>query len=272
MNSIKILFVGDVVGSTGRAVVGRHLGAIQEKHKIDVTILNGENSSNQGRGITPQIVQYYLDLGVNVITTGNHIWFRKDIYSTLNESKELLRPANFPSGAPGIGVTTVTVNGITVGVMNLQGRIFMKDLVECPLKAADSILSYLKDKTSIVCVDFHAEATSEKEGLAFYLDGRVSAVVGTHTHVQTADERVLPNGTAYITDLGMAGSLNSMLGMQKEPIIQHFLTQVPVRFTVDEAPPYVLSGVVVEVDVESGKALRIDRIRIVDEQPLEGAL
>ncbi len=267
MKSIKLLFIGDVVGQTGRDIIGRHLRKVQEEHGIDGTILNGENSSNQGRGITPQIAQFYFDQGVNVITTGNHVWFRRDIYSYLDECSELLRPANFPSGAPGVGLTTVNIKGHVVGIINLQGRIFMKDLVECPLRTADSLISYLRDKTNIICIDFHAEATSEKEALVFYLAGKVSAVVGTHTHVQTADERVIPPGTAYISDLGMVGSLNSMLGMQKEPIIQHFLTQVPVKFTVDDQPPYVFSGAIVEIDVETGKALDISRLRIIDEQP-----
>ena len=152
--------------------------------------------------------------------------------------------------------------------MNLQGRVFMREQVECPLRAADSILAYLKDKTNTIFVDYHAEATSEKMALAYYLEGRVSGVVGTHTHIQTADERVLPKGTAYITDLGMCGSLNSMLGMQKEAIMRHFLTQLPVKFTVDGDPPFVLSGAWIEVDADSGRATAIERIRIVDESEM----
>ncbi len=268
MKSLRILCIGDVVGPTGGDIVARHLATIKLEHSIDVTILNGENSSNQGRGITPSIADFYFEIGVDVITTGNHIWFRKDIYNYLDEEPRLLRPANFPSGAPGKGVVLVEIQGSKIAVINLQGRIFMRELVDCPFRAADSILSYLKDKSKIIIVDFHAEASSEKEAMAFYLDGRVSGVVGTHTHVQTADERVLPKGTAYITDLGMVGSLNSMLGMQKEAIIQHFLTQVPVKFTVDEKAPYVLSGVVIEVDTATGKAQCIQRLRIVDEKPL----
>ena len=266
MESIRVLLIGDVVGDPGCALIARHLNDIKKKHAIDMTILNGENSSNQGRGITPKIAQSFYDAGVDVITTGNHVWFRREIYSYLDEQPHILRPANFPSGVPGSGVTTISVKGHLIGVINLQGRVFMKELVECPLKTADSLLAYLKDKTPIVFVDYHAEATSEKEALAFYLAGRVSGVVGTHTHVQTADERILPGGTAYITDLGMVGSLNSM---QKEAIIKHFLTQIPVRFTVDSNPPYVLSGVIIEVDTQTGKALKIERIRIIDEHPLE---
>lgn len=268
MESIRVLLIGDVVGESGCAIVARHLPALKQKHALDMVILNGENSSNQGRGITPKISQGFYDSGVDVITTGNHIWFRREIYPYLDEQSNLLRPANFPAGAPGVGVTTLSIKGHTVAVINVQGRVFMKELVDCPFRAMDSLLAYLKDKTNMIFVDFHAEATSEKEAFAFYLAGRVSAVVGTHTHVQTADERVLPGGTAYITDLGMVGALNSMLGMQKEAIIQNFLTQIPVKFTVDSNPPYVLSGVIVEVDTQTGKAIKVERLRLVDEQPL----
>ncbi len=269
MKSIRVLFIGDVVGDPGCALIAKHLADIKKKHAIDMTILNGENSSSQGRGITPKIAQSFYDNGVDVITTGNHVWFRREIYPYLDEQPHILRPANFPSGVPGSGVTTISIKEHLIGVINLQGRVFMRELVDCPLKAADSLLTYLKDKTNIIFVDYHAEATSEKEALAFYLAGRVSGVVGTHTHVQTADERIIPGGTGYITDLGMVGSLNSMLGMRKEAIIQHFLTQIPVKFTVDSNPPYVLSGVIIEVDTQTGKAIKIERLRIIDEQPLD---
>jgi metallophosphoesterase (TIGR00282 family) len=271
MESIRVLFIGDVVGEPGQEVIARHLPELRKKHAIDMTILNGENSSNQGRGITPKIAQAFYKNGVDVITTGNHIWFRREIYPYLDEQPNLLRPANFPSGAPGRGVTTVTIKGHTVAVINLQGRVFMREHVDCPLKAADSILTYLRDKTKIIFVDYHAEATSEKVGLAFYLAGRISGLVGTHTHVQTADERIIPGGTGYITDLGMVGSLNSMLGMQKDAILQNFLTQIPVKFTVDLNPPYVLSGVIMEVDTNTGQTIKIDRVRLIYEHPVEQA-
>lgn len=271
MELIRVLFIGDVVGEPGQALIARHLPEIKRKHAIDMIILNGENSSNQGRGITPKIAQSFYANGVDVITTGNHIWFRREIYPYLDEQPHLLRPANFPAGAPGRGVTTVSIKGHTVAVINLQGRVFMRELVECPLKAADSLLAYLRDKTNLIFVDYHAEATSEKAGLAYYLAGRVSGVVGTHTHVQTADERIIPGGTGFITDLGMVGSLDSMLGMQKDTIIQHFLTQLPVKFTVETRPPYVLSGVIMEVDTQTGQTIKIDRLRLIDEQPLENA-
>ena len=268
MKTMRALFIGDVVGDPGRHLITRHLRDLKEKHNIDLTVLNGENSSTQGRGITPKIAEFFFEYGVDVITTGNHIWFRREIYSYLDENHRVLRPANFPAGAPGVGVTTIPVGDQIVGIVNLQGRVFMRELVECPLKTIDSLLTYLKDKTNIIFIDYHAEATSEKHALAYYVAGRVSGVVGTHTHVQTADERIIPPGTGYITDLGMVGSLNSMLGMQKDGIIQHFLTQMPVKFTVDTQPPYVLSGVVIEVDVQTGRAQNIERIRVIDEEPL----
>lgn len=268
MKPIRALFIGDVVGEPGRTLIGRHLRSLQTQYNIDVTILNGENSSNQGRGITPQIADSFFEQGVQVITTGNHIWFKREIYPYLDENRKLLRPANFPSGVPGVGVTIIPVNDHSVAIINLQGRIFMRDHLDCPLKTIDSLLAYLKDKTNIIFIDYHAEATSEKCALAFYVAGRVSGVVGTHTHVQTADERIIPPGTGYITDLGMVGSLDSMLGMQKDAIIQHFLTQMPVKFTVATHPPYVLSGVVIEVDPQTGRALKIERVRLIDEEPI----
>ncbi len=261
---MRIICLGDAVGVAGRAMFGKHALALKEKYKADVLIVNGENSSNQGRGITPKIAQFFKENGADVITTGNHIWYKRDAYSLLDEDHTVLRPANFPSGAPGVGVTLIPIGENTVGVINLQGRIFMRENLDCPLKTADSLISYLKDKTNIIIVDFHAEATSEKMALGYYLAGRVSAVVGTHTHIQTADERVLPGKTAYITDLGMAGSLNSMLGMQKGPIIQNFLTQLPVKFSVDTTAPFVLSGVVIDIDEKTGNAISIERIRLVD--------
>lgn len=265
MKSIKVLLLGDIVGPAGRAMFAKHARALKQQYGAHAVIVNGENSSNQGRGITPKIVQAFKENGADVVTTGNHIWYRREIIPYLDQDHTVLRPANFPLGAPGVGVVVVNVDGIKIGVVNLQGRIFMREHVDDPFRAIDSLLLYLKDKTPIIFVDYHAEATSEKQGFGYYCAGRVSGVVGTHTHVQTADERVLPGGTAYITDLGMAGSLNSMIGMKKEPIIQHFVSQLPVKFTVDTEPPFVLSGVCITVDVATGRALDIERIRVVDQ-------
>jgi metallophosphoesterase (TIGR00282 family) len=263
MNTLKIFLIGDVVGAAGRAVFAKHIDKIKRTHNIDAVILNGENSAH-GKGITIKNVRFFKNNGVDIITTGNHIWRHKEIYAYLNENADLLRPANFPPGAPGVGVTTFMVNGHRIAVVNLQGRVFMRELIDCPFQTADAILTYLKDKTNIIFVDFHAEATSEKMALSFFLDGRVSGVVGTHTHVQTADERILPGGTAHITDLGMTGSFNSMLGMKKEPIIHTFLTTLPSKFIPDAASPVVLCGAVIEVDTETGKAVKIERIMVVD--------
>lgn len=263
MSKLRVLLLGDVVGASGRAMFQKYSPFLREKHSIDAIVVNGENSC-QGRGITSRIVKFFKHNGADVITSGNHIWFNREIYSYLKEHQDLLRPANFPSCTPGVGVTTFMCKDIVIGVINLQGRVFMKEHTDCPFRAADSLLTYLRSKTNIIVVDFHAEATSEKMAMGHYLDGRVSAVVGTHTHVQTADERVLPGGTAFVSDLGMAGALNGMLGMNKEAIIENFLTQMPSRFTVDIKPPFVLSGVYVDIDTKTGKALDIQRVRVVE--------
>jgi len=263
---LRVLLVGDVVGTAGRAMFQKHIQTIKKAHNIDAVIVNGENSSSQGRGITSRIVKFFKHCGADVVTSGNHIWHEREIYNYLDVNQDLLRPANFPSGVPGVGVTTFVCNNVTIAVINLQGRVFMKDLIDCPFRAAESLLTYLRHKTNIIFVDFHTETTSEKMAMGHVLDGKVSGVVGTHTHVQTADERILPGGTAFITDLGMAGSLNGMLGMKKEPIIEHFFKQMPVRFTEDTTPPFVLSGAWIEVDTQTGRALAIERVRVVDDQ------
>ncbi len=270
MNKLRVLFIGDIVGVAGRTMFQKHIDRIKTTHNINATIVNGENSA-QGRGITSRIVKFFKHNSVDVITSGNHIWRFREIYSYLDQNTDLLRPANFPSAAPGVGVTTFTCQDQVIGVINLQGRVFMRDLIDCPFRTVESILTYLKDKTNIIFVDFHAEATSEKMAMGYFLDGKVSGVVGTHTHVQTADERILPNGTAFITDLGMSGSVNSMLGMKKEPIIDHFLTQVPVKFSVETSLPVVMSGVWIEVDVTTGKATKIERVRLIDDELQIGA-
>ncbi len=238
---------------------------IKEQHNIDFVIVNGENSCNNGRGITPRIVNFFKEHGADVITSGNHIWDQYEIQAYLQSHTDLLRPANFPAACPGSGVTIVNCDGVMIAVINVQGRVFMREHTDDPFKSVDSILTYVKSKTNVVLIDFHAEATAEKLAMAFHVDGRVSAIVGTHTHIQTADERILPGGTAYVTDLGMAGSLNSMIGMTKESVMPTFLKQMPSRFVVDTKPPVVMSGVWVEIDVQTGKAIQIERLRIIDE-------
>jgi len=263
MDTLRVLMIGDVVGAAGRAMFQKHIDKIKRAYNINAVIVNGENCAH-GRGITTKNVRFFEHNGVDVITSGNHIWRHKEIYPYLDEHSNLLRPANFPAAAPGVGATTFMVEGHRIGVINLQGRVFMKELIDCPFYKAETLVNQLKEKTNIILVDFHAEATSEKMAMAFCLDGKVSGVVGTHTHVQTADERILPGGTAFLTDLGMTGSFNSMLGMKKEPIIYNFLTALPVKFIPDASMPLVLSGAWIEVDIQSGKALKIQRVMIID--------
>ncbi len=265
MKTIRVLMIGDVVGAAGCAMIQKHLDRIKQRYSINAAIVNGENCS-RGRGITKKNVRFFRHNGVDVVTSGNHIWRHKEIYGYLKENSDLLRPANFPATAPGVGVTTFLVDQYRVGVINLQGRVFMKELADCPFRTADSIITYLADKASIILVDFHAEATAEKMALAFFLDGRVSGVVGTHTHVQTADERILPGGTGYITDLGMVGAFNSMLGMKKDGIVDTFLTTLPTKFMPDLEPPIVLSGVWMEIDTLTGKTVKIERVMLIDDE------
>lgn len=264
MKRIRVLFLGDVVGESGCRIFQKYIKRIREEYAIDALIVNGENSSSQGRGITPELVNFFKQHTADVITTGNHIWAKNDIYPYLATHTDLLRPANFPQDNPGVGVTTFNCNGQLIAVINVQGRVFMREHLACPFRTVESILTYLRSKTPIIFIDIHAEATAEKIGLAYFVDGKVSGVVGTHTHVQTADERILPGGTAFITDLGMAGALHSMLGMKKEAIIQNFITQMPTRFVVETEPPFVMTGAWIEVDRQTGRAVDIQRIRIVD--------
>jgi len=269
MDTLRVLMIGDVVGAAGRAIFQKHIDKVKRTYNINAVIVNGENCAH-GRGITTKNMRFFEHNGVDVVTSGNHIWKHKEIYAYLDEHSNLLRPANFPAATPGAGVTTFMVQGHRIGVINLQGRVFMKELIDCPFYKADAIVNQLKEKTNIIVVDFHAEATSEKMAMSFFLDGRVSAVVGTHTHVQTADERILPGGTAHITDLGMTGSFNSMLGMKKEPIIHNFLTALPVRFTPDTATPIVMSGAWIEIDTHTGNAIKIERVMIIDNDLVVG--
>lgn len=264
MSRIRILFIGDIVGEPGRNMFQKHISSVCEQYKIDAVVVNGENSHDKGRGITPKIAEFFKQNNVDMITSGNHIWYSREIYPYLDKSSFLLRPANFPAETPGTGVGFFECKGIKVAVINVLGRIFIRENVECPFKSVESLLQYAHSKTNIVFVDMHAEATSEKTGMGYFCDGKVSGVVGTHTHIPTADERILPKGTAYITDLGMTGALNSMLGMKSAPIIQHFKTQMPTRFSVEAEGPMVMYGAWIEVDIESGKATDIERIKIID--------
>jgi len=262
--TIRILCVGDVIGEPGMQMFDKHIASLKEKYLIDGVIVNGENSSKTGRGITPVIMQKFKDLGVHVVKSGNHVWDNAQIMNYFSQHNDLLRPANYPSVCPGTGMTIIPIDDIQVGVINLQGRVFFKEATDCPFRAAQSLLTFLRTKTPIIVIDFHAEASAEKAAMGLYLDGQVSAVVGTHMHVQTADERILPQGTAFITDIGMVGAKNSIIGFKKEPTLGMMLTQMPHRFEVEPAGPFILNAVVITIDKASGHAHSIQRIALSD--------
>jgi metallophosphoesterase (TIGR00282 family) len=263
---LRLLFIGDIFGRPGRTIVRQRVHQLVSQHNIDLVIANAENSAG-GFGLTPQIAEELFELGISVLTTGNHIWDKREIIEFFNAgahepgspAKRVLRPANYPVGTPGVGLYQGTTRaGIPYAVMNLQGRVFMGN-IDDPFRVADELLKQLTAK--VIFVDVHAEATSEKIALGFYLDGRVTAVVGTHTHVPTADERILPKGTAFQTDVGMTGPFDSVIGVQKELIIQRFLTNLPARFE-PATGDVKLCAVIVECDEQTGRAHSIQRIMI----------
>jgi metallophosphoesterase (TIGR00282 family) len=262
---VRILFVGDIFGRPGRTIVRDHVPRLVSEHKVDLLIANAENSAG-GFGVTPQIAEELFELGCNVLTTGNHVWDKREIIDYMNAngesysmSRRLLRPANYPAGTPGHGwYEGKTRAGIPYGVINLQGRVFMATNDD-PFRVADEILKQITAK--VILVDLHAEATSEKVAMGWYLDGRVTAVLGTHTHVPTADEHVLPNGTAVQTDVGMTGPYDGVIGVQRELILQRFLTNMPMRF--EPATGDVrLCAALIDCDETTGRASRIERIMI----------
>jgi metallophosphoesterase (TIGR00282 family) len=257
--AMNVLMVGDVYGEPGRAAVARLVPRLRDELALDLVIVNVENAA-AGFGITPAIARAFLDQGVDVMTSGNHVWDKKEIVEYIARENLLLRPANFPVGTPGTGFITIKAGPHRVAVLNLMGRIFMSP-IDCPFRKADEIVPQLRRETPIILVDMHCEATSESQAMGWYLDGRVSAVVGTHRHVQTADERVLPGGTAYITDLGMTGPVDSVIGVDRAQIIQRFLTQMPMKFEVAKGPA-ALHGVVITLDPETGRASAIRRLRV----------
>jgi metallophosphoesterase (TIGR00282 family) len=255
---VRILFIGDIVGRPGRQIVKRVLREMIESTEIDLVVANGENAAG-GFGISMEVTRELLAAGIDLITLGNHTWDNREITSVLEAEERVIRPANYPEGTPGTGFTIVeSVQGVAVGVINLMGQIFM-DPLACPFRTADHCINQIKRQTKIILVDIHAEATSEKQALGWYLDGRVTAVLGTHTHITTADERILPQGTAYITDVGMTGPVDSVLGVKPELIIRKFLTKRPVRFEIANGPTE-LNAVLIEAD-EYGSARRIERIK-----------
>ncbi len=262
-DKISFLFIGDIIGRPGRKIVKEYLGSFVQKLSPSLIIANGENAAG-GVGITEKVGQELLEQ-VDVLTSGNHIWDKKEALDYISRELRLLRPANYPPQSPGRGSYVFEEgSGRKVGILNLQGRVFMEP-IDCPFRTADEELEKLKDITPVVVVDFHAEATSEKQAMGWYLDGRVSAVIGTHTHVPTADERILPQGTAFITDVGMVGGYNTVIGIRKEQSIQRFLTSRPQHFEPGKEGIF-FSAVFVEVDLQTGKALSIRREIIAEEK------
>lgn len=256
---MRILMVGDVVGRPGRYFFMEKTPELKQTKKIDMIVVNGENAAH-GKGLTPNVFDELIRGGADVVTSGNHIWDNPNVLKIIDTEPFLLRPANYPEDAPGRGFCIFPVGKKKVGVINLSGRTFMSSL-DCPFQLADKILNFMEKDCDLILVDFHAEATSEKLALANYIDGRVAAVVGTHTHVQTADEKILPKGTAYITDLGMVGAENSVLGMKIEPVIKKFLSGRPSKFEVAERPS-IYCALLIDIDDKTNKPVAVERIQI----------
>lgn len=255
---MNILMIGDISGKPGRILIRELLPGLKREFKVDFVIANGENAAS-GSGITRETANELFLNGVDILTMGNHTWDKKEIFHFIDQDERIVRPLNYPPGTPGQGSVIVDLFGHRIGIINLLGRAFLPP-IDCPFRTIDHELEKMKKETNIILIDFHAETTSEKVALGWYLDGRVSAVAGTHTHIQTADETVLPQGTAYITDLGMTGSYNSVLGVKKELVIEKFLTNLPVKFEIAKGQE-MLCGLVVTLDENSGKALTVRRIR-----------
>ena len=256
---MRIMLVGDVVGRPGRRAFQDHTPKLRAEKGIDVVIVNGENSAG-GKGFTRKALDELYRGGADIVTSGNHVWDKKDVLSFIDDEPFLIRPANYPEGTPGKGWCSYPFKAKNIGVMNLSGRAFMPPL-DCPFQKVEELLREMKRECDLIFLDFHAETTSEKMAMGFYLDGRVNGVVGTHTHVQTADERLLPKGTAYITDLGMVGPRDSVLGVKTDIILRKFTTAMPVRFDLAEGP-CTYCAVIVEVDDATNKTRAIERIRI----------
>ena len=261
-DKIRLLFLGDIIGRPGRQAMSRLLPCLINRYDPTLVIANGENAAG-GVGLTKKVAQELFEY-LDVITSGNHIWDKKEILPNLNKTNRILRPANYPPGSPGQGTTVVQdKTGVSVAVLNLQGRVFMEP-IDCPFRRADEEIVRLREKTPVIIVDFHAEATSEKQAMGWYLDGRVSAVLGTHTHVPTADGRLLPQGTAFVTDVGMVGGMDSIIGVKREQALQRFLSGRPQRFEPAKGR-LVLMTAYVEIDPLSGRALAI-KTEVIEEE------
>ncbi|MBM7094249.1 TIGR00282 family metallophosphoesterase [Bacillus sp. H-16] len=261
---MKVLFIGDVVGSPGRHMLKEYLKKLKTKYRPDVTVVNGENAA-AGKGITEKVYHEIKEAGADIVTLGNHTWDKKEIFDFIEDKDDMIRPANFPRSNPGRGITYKKVGGNTLAVISLQGRTFMPP-IDCPFERADELVEEAAANTRFIFVDFHAEATSEKQAMGWYLDGRASVVAGTHTHVQTADNRVLPEGTGFITDAGMTGPYDGILGVEKEAVLHKFTTNLPTRFEVTKGREQ-LNGVFVSLNKQTGHAESIKRIMINEDQP-----
>lgn len=263
---MRILFIGDIVGKVGRQAISEQLSQLKQHYRPSVTIVNAENAAH-GKGITEKIYKELLRDGVDFMTMGNHTYGQRQIYEFIEDATRMVRPANFPEEAPGIGMRTIKLNDKKLAIINLQGRAFMQD-IDDPFKKADQLIAEAKKETDYIFVDFHAETTSEKNAMGWYLDGRVGAVVGTHTHIQTSDERILPQGTAYITDVGMTGYYDGILGINRDEVIERFITSLPQRHVVPDEGRSVLSGVFVELKSD-GTAKHIERVLINEDHPMK---
>lgn len=261
---MRLLFIGDVVGSLGRQMITDYLPRLKKKYHPQLTIVNGENAA-AGRGITEKIYKKFLQDGADVVTLGNHSWDNRAIFDFIDEAKKMVRPANFPEGTPGQGMLFVKINELELAVINLQARTFMVALDD-PFRKAEALVAEARKRTPFIFVDFHGETTSEKQAMGWHLDGKISAVVGTHTHVQTNDARILPKGTAYLTDVGMTGPYDGVLGMKKEAVLEKFITALPQRFEVVENGRGLLSACVIDLD-KNGFAKKIEPIVINDDRP-----
>ena len=256
---MRVLMLGDAVGRPGRTALRNQLASLRLHKELDLIIVNGENSAG-GIGITIKVMKELFELGVDVITTGNHVWKNKEIYKQLELEPRLLRPANYPPGAPGTGIGVYQVKGLQLAVINLLGRHNLED-VDCPFRKADELLTALPPELNLILVDFHAETTSEKKAVGWYLDGRVSAVAGTHTHVQTNDAQILPKGTGYMSDLGMCGVEASVLGLDHQNIVERFIYKRPVRFKLAEGPIW-LNGAIFNLNEHTGKCVEWEILRL----------
>ncbi len=257
---MKVLFIGDIIGKVGRITTKELIPNIVNRYKVDMVIANGENAAG-GFGITEEVVSEIFKCGVHVITTGNHVWDKKEFATQIVKEDRVLRPLNYPPGVPGYGSVLYSLpNGEKVAVINLSGRVFMS-MMDCPFRVGKEEVERLANVTKVIIVDFHAEATSEKIDFGYFIDGMVSAVIGTHTHVQTADEKILPHGTAFITDVGMTGPDNSVIGIKKDQVIQRFLTSMPVRLEPAKGDG-IFNAVVIEIDESTGKSTAIQRLQL----------